>query len=182
VAAREERAIVVRDARPEERAPLGRLLVSVYSSLEGFPDPDEQPGYYELLANIGRLAEQPDTRLLVAVDGDRLLGGVVYFSDMARYGSGGTATAERDASGFRLLAVDPDARGMGVGRALAERCIDLARAQGHRHVVIHTTDAMRIAWGMYEGMGFERAPDLDFMQEELQVYGFRLQLRRAPAT
>ena len=175
-------AVVVRDARPEEHAALGRLMVSVYSSLEGFPDPAEQPRYYELLADIGRFSGQPDTRLLVAVAGDRLLGGVVYFSDMARYGSGGTATAERDASGFRLLAVDPDARGMGVGRALAERCIELARAHGHRHVVIHTTDAMRVAWGMYEGMGFRRAPDLDFMQEELQVHGFRLQLLRAPAT
>jgi ribosomal protein S18 acetylase RimI-like enzyme len=169
-------AVVVRDARPHEHEALGRLMVSVYSSLEGFPDPDEQPRYYELLANIGRLAGQPDTRLLVAVSGDRLLGGVVYFSDMARYGSGGTATRERDASGFRLLAVDPEARGMGVGRALAERCIELARKRRHRHVVIHTTDAMTIAWGMYEGMGFERALDLDFMQEELQVYGFRLRL------
>ena len=36
--------------------------------------------------------------------------------------------------------------------------------------------AMKIAWGMYEGMGFERAPDLDFMPEQLPVFGFRLRL------
>jgi GNAT superfamily N-acetyltransferase len=176
MAAHGDRAFVVRDATEAELAALGRLMVSVYSSLEGFPGAAEQPRYYELLADIGRLSGQPDTRLLVAAaDGD-LLGGVVYFSDMARYGAGGTATREQDASGFRLLAVDRAARGMGVGRALAERCIELARQHRHRHVVIHTTDAMKVAWGMYEGMGFERAPDLDFMQEELQVYGFRLRL------
>ena len=171
-----ERAFVVRDASEAELPALGRLMVSVYSSLEGFPDAAEQPHYYELLANIGRLSGQPETRLLVAVADGELLGGVVYFSDMARYGAGGTATQETDASGFRLLAVDPAARGMGVGRALAERCIELAREHRHRHVVIHTTDAMKVAWGMYAAMGFERAPDLDFMQEELQVFGFRLRL------
>jgi hypothetical protein len=29
---------------------------------------------------------------------------------------------------------------------------------------------------MYEALGFKRSPDLDFMQGELQVFGFRLGL------
>lgn len=33
---------------------------------------------------------------------------------------------------------------------------------------------MMTAWKMYERIGFQRALDLDFMQEELPVYGFRL--------
>src|SRR5215207_8597211 len=64
MAARGDGAFVVREAREGELEALGRLMVSVYSSLEGFPDPDEQPRYYELLGNIGRLAGQPDTKLL----------------------------------------------------------------------------------------------------------------------
>jgi sugar lactone lactonase YvrE len=45
---------------------------------------------------------------LVAVSSDnKIAGGVVYFSDMQYYGSGGTATKEHNAAGFRLLAVDP---------------------------------------------------------------------------
>lgn len=169
-------SIVIRQARAEEFDQLGRLMVAVYAGLEGFPGKAEQPRYYEMLANIGRLADKPDTQLLVAVDGTRLLGGVAYFSDMAQYGSGGTATQEKSASGFRLLAVAPEARGMGVGKALARKCIELARDRGHGQVVIHTTNAMKIAWGMYENLGFRRSPDLDFMQEQLQVYGFRLKL------
>jgi hypothetical protein len=35
---------------------------------------------------------------------------------------------------------------------------------------------MWIAWGLYERLGFERSEDLDFMQGELPVYGFRLSL------
>lgn len=166
----------LRDARPEEFGPLGRLMVQGYASLEGFPKPEEQPAYYDMLANIGSFARKPHTRLLVAVDGGTLLGGVVYFSDMAQYGSGGTATQERGASGFRLLAVDPAARGRGVGQALVERCIDLARKDGNVQVILHTTQAMQVAWRMYEKRGFRRSTDLDFLQGSLPVFGFRLRL------
>ncbi|HEX7373669.1 MAG TPA: GNAT family N-acetyltransferase, partial [Steroidobacteraceae bacterium] len=125
-------SLTIRDLRPEESDALGRLMVRVYSQLPGFPSPDEQPAYYDLLAHVGRFTRLPATRVLVActVDG-RLAGGVVYFGDMAQYGSGGTATSERNASGIRLLAVDPERQGQGVGRALTDACIDLARAQGH---------------------------------------------------
>jgi hypothetical protein len=93
---------VIREARPEEFDGLGRLMVAVYAGLEGFPGQDDQPKDCDMLAHIGLMADKPGAKLLVAVEEGRLLGGVVHFSDMAQYGSGGTATAERNASGFRL--------------------------------------------------------------------------------
>jgi GNAT superfamily N-acetyltransferase len=166
-------AMSIRPAAESEYESLGKLMVAAYSSLEGFPKPDQMPGYYEMLANIGRMAQKPETQLLVAVRGNELLGGVVYFSDMAQYGSGGTATGETNASGFRLLAVDPGARGMGVGKRLVGHCLELARAKGHGQMILHTTKAMQVAWRMYEGLGFQRSTDLDFSQGELGVFGFR---------
>ena len=157
---------------------LGQLLVTVYSQLEGFPSPSEQPEYYQKLARIGFLNEQRDTKVLVAVTlENRIVGGVVYFNDMAMYGSGGSATREKNASGIRLLGIDPNFRKSGVGKALTEACISLAKEHKHAQVILHTTQAMQIAWQMYIKMGFKRSTDLDFMQEELQVYGFRLQLQ-----
>jgi GNAT superfamily N-acetyltransferase len=154
-------------------------MINVYSTLEGFPSPDEQPGYYEMLANIGSFNEEKDTTVLVALTAEgKLIGGVVYFEDMARYGSGGTATFEKNASGFRLLGVDPNSRGAGAGRALSNACIQLARDSGHSQVILHTTQAMQVAWRLYEKLGFERSPDLDFLQEELPVFGFRLLLEQ----
>lgn len=169
----------IRDLRPEESEALGRLMVEVYSKLEGFPTPEDQPKYYDLLAHIGRFAERRETRVLVAVmpDGE-LAGGVVCFGDMAEYGSGGTATGVRNATGIRLLGVHPRFRALGVGRALTQACVDLARERGHDQVILHTTQAMRIAWGLYERMGFARSEDLDFLQQELPVFGFRLPLAR----
>lgn len=169
--------LTIREVRSEEFETLGQLLVDVYSQLDGFPKPHEQPRYFEMLANIGTFSEKKDAKLLVALtSANEIVGGVVYFGDMAEYGSGGTATRETDASGIRLLAVSPVARGMGVGKALTDRCIQLAHEKGHRCVVLHTTQAMKVAWCMYEKLGFRRAEDLDFMQEALQVYGFRLAL------
>ena len=95
---------------------------------------------------------------------------------MARYGSGGTATSVKNASGMRLLGVDPKHRGAGVGSALTQACIQMAGDRGHAQVVLHTTQAMQVAWGLYQRMGFKRSPDLDFMQEDLAVFGFRLRL------
>jgi len=95
---------------------------------------------------------------------------------MAQYGSGGAATTVKDASGIRLLGVSPRFRGLGAGRALTQACIQQAREKGQAQVILHTTQAMQIAWQLYERLGFVRSEDLDFSQQELPVFGFRLQL------
>jgi ribosomal protein S18 acetylase RimI-like enzyme len=172
-----EPQLTIRDLRHEEFDTLGRLMVEVYSSLEGFPTPSEQPQYYEMLANVGRFTENPSARVLVAVSPESdLVGGVVYFSNMAEYGSGGIATTVVNASGIRLLAVSPKHRNIGAGKALTKACIQLAQEKDHSQVILHTTQSMRIAWELYERLGFARSEDLDFSQQGLSVFGFRLAL------
>jgi GNAT superfamily N-acetyltransferase len=115
--------------------------------------------------------------LLVAVSPDgQLAGAVVYFGEMKNYGSGGTAPQENNCSAFRLLAVNPDVRGKGIGKLLTHACIRKAQEKGNSQMIIHTTKAMQTAWKMYEDIGFKRSIDLDFMQGELPVFGFRLTL------
>ena len=165
----------IRNARAEEFSEIGQLLVTVYSQLNGFPKPHEQPNYYDMLTNIGIQTTKPNTALLVAVSNtSQICGAVVYFSDMKQYGSGGTATLETNASGFRLLAVDPNFRGQGIGKLLSEKCINLAKASGKSQLIIHSTKSMQVAWKMYEKLGFKPSVDLDFSQGDLLVFGFRL--------
>jgi len=167
----------IRNADSSEFEEIGKLMVTVYSQLDGFPKESDQPDYFKALANVGEFTRKPDTVLLVAVsEEDRIGGALVYFDNMMYYGSGGTATREKDASGFRLLAVEPSCRGQGVGRMLAGECVRRAREKGHRHLIIHTTMAMQTAWRMYENMGFKRSADLDFKQGDFPVFGFRLSL------
>lgn len=169
--------LIIRPARPDEFSSIGKLMVDVYSQLEGFPKPSDQPEYYKLLAKVGELTNKPETELLVTVTPDeKIAGAVVYFGDMKYYGSGGTATQEKDAAGFRLLAVDEAYRGQGVGKLLTQECIRKAKSANRSQLIIHTTMAMKTAWKMYEAMGFKRSEDLDFTQGGLSVFGFRLKL------
>ncbi len=120
----------IRYADPSEFEEIGRLMVSVYSQLDGFPKESEQPDYFRALANVGAFTHKPETALLVAVSRDnKIAGALVYFDNMIYYGSGGTATKEKNASGFRLLAVDPSSRGQGIGRMLAEECVRRAKRE-----------------------------------------------------
>jgi len=171
----------IRDVAPDECAALGQLLVEVYAALEGFPGREEQPGYYAMLADIGRFTRLPGARVLVAIGDDgELLGGVVYFGDMAQYGAGGEACRVPDAAGMRLLGVAPAARGRGVGKALTQACLAIAREQGHRQMILHSTRAMQVAWDMYLRLGFGRDAELDFSWEGLAVYGFSRGVGIAP--
>ena len=95
---------------------------------------------------------------------------------MSWYGSGGIAVGEKNAAAFRLLAVAPAARGKGVGKLLVNECIKKARTGKLGQIIIHSTMAMQTAWKMYEQLGFVRSADLDFLQGQLPVYGFRLLL------
>lgn len=165
----------IRPATPSEFEAIGQLMVTVYSQLEGFPKPADQPAYYETLTNVGQFTHYPGVELLVAVDGQSALAGaVVYVNDMQYYGSGGSATQEKNAAGFRLLAVAPAHQGKGIGKALTLYCIRKAKESGQRQLIIHSTAAMKTAWKMYLALGFQRAEALDFNQAQLAVYGFRL--------
>lgn len=164
----------VRKADASEFEETGQLLVQVYSQLDGFPTVKEMPDYYKMLANVGQLTKNPETELLVAVSPSGEIGGaVVYIGDMKYYGSGGTATQEKNASGFRLLGVNPSTRGQGVGKLLIDECMRKAKEKKKNQVIIHTTKSMQTAWKIYENMGFKQSTDLDFLDGNLEVFGFR---------
>lgn len=167
----------IRAAQATEFGIIGQLMVEVYAQLDGFPTIDEQPKYYQMLKNIGRIVEKPKVKLFIAVSNDqKIVGAVVYFGDMKYYGSGGSATKEKNAAGFRLLAIANEARGNGLGKLLTQYCIRIAKDQMVKQMIIHTTNTMPIAWKMYEKIGFKRSNDLDFLQGDLPVFGFRLLL------
>jgi len=171
-------ALVVSIARQDDLLEIGSIMAEEYSKLEGFPSREDQPSYYDQFYKLNELTESNTADVLVAKDQHRaILGGVVFFSDMKSYGAGGEVTTSiKNAAGIRLLAVSSQARRKGIGRQLTEFCIDLARESNRSRVILHTTQSMPVAWKLYESMGFTRFEKLDFMQAELEVFGFQLQL------
>lgn len=65
-------------------------------------------------------------------------------------------------AGFRILAVAPEVEGQGIGTALVEACLDRARTQGRRRLLLTTMAWMTRAHVLYEQrFGFTHRPDLD---------------------
>jgi ribosomal protein S18 acetylase RimI-like enzyme len=90
---------------------------------------------------------------------------------------GGEILAGPEEAEIRALAVSPDARGSGVGRALLAAVIERAAREGIRHLVLLTQAEMKAAHHLYEEAGFSRLPERDWSPEPgltLLAYGLTL--------
>jgi ribosomal protein S18 acetylase RimI-like enzyme len=144
----------IREARPDEYGSAGEVSVAGYREFYGV----SLGSYEDQLRNV--VARAAWATILVAVAGGRVLGTVSYVGDA------GSELATRfqmlDEGSIRMLAVAPDCRRRGIGRALSEACITRARAEGKRRVVLHADETMTAARDLYEGLGFKRDPGRDF--------------------
>lgn len=55
---------------------------------------------------------------------------------------------------LRLLYVEAEARGLGIGKALVDACVDFARAAGYAKIVLWTHTVLTSARKIYAGAGF----------------------------
>jgi len=165
-------SILVRDARPNELDATGALMVAAYAQFSPSLPAHAWRAYEDEIRDVRRRLAA--AALIVVEDAGQLRGAVTYYPD---------ATKETNTpwpaswAVFRLLAVDPQARGRGLGRVLTEECIRRARATGRDALGLHTTHLMEVARAMYERIGFVRIPEHDFYPvPTFRVMAYRLTL------
>jgi ribosomal protein S18 acetylase RimI-like enzyme len=143
----------IRFAAPGEFPVVAELCVAAYA-----PFVAGDHDYLAVLRDVARRAAEAE--LLVAAEpGDaRVLGTVTFVPDGGPLGE----VATPDEAEFRMLAVDPAARGRGVGTALLRRVLDDSRDRGNHGVVCSSLPEMRAAHRIYRRLGFRRAPERDW--------------------
>ncbi len=148
--------IEVREARPEEFERLGDIVVAAYDALGVLEGDDE---YVPELRDVPRRARE--AVVLAAVDAatDELLGCVTYVPDETNPWA---EMLEPGEACVRMLAVAPAAQGRGAGSALAEACVELARAGRRRRLCLHSLPKMTGAQRIYARLGFVRDPARDW--------------------
>ncbi len=168
--------VTIRRAQPHEYPAVGELTASAYLDDGLVPDGSD----YDV--TLRRAADRAEhSELLVAVDDAGELLGTVSF---VRAGSLYAEVSRHGEAEFRMLAVDQRARGRGVGRLLAQACIERARAARAEAVVICTATNMAPAHALYHSLGFERLPERDWRPiPSVLLIAYRLDLTPAqPAT
>jgi ribosomal protein S18 acetylase RimI-like enzyme len=143
--------IEIREARPEEYEATGVVTADAYRE---FFETEHHP-YLEEVADVAGRA--PRTTILVAVDGDRIIGSATLELDDRTNDEVGPLAP--DEAHIRMLGVHRDARGVGVGKLLMAECEERARHAGRTRMTLNTTTFMRAARELYASLGYERSED-----------------------
>jgi ribosomal protein S18 acetylase RimI-like enzyme len=157
--------VSVRRARTEDGGQIAELWTEAYCG----PGPGERAAPY-VLADVEEATAMG--HLLVAVEGESVVGAVVFYPP----GAGREVPREGEAELSRL-AVASLSRGRGIGRALAKGCLAAARVAGAEAVVLWSRPHQHIAHRLYESLGFRRVPGRDSGDAAGPRLVFRLDLR-----
>jgi len=138
----------VRRATPEDAADVARLL---YAFNTEFDEPT--PPVDVLAERAARMMEAEEIYVLLGGDGPDGIALMMIHPQIW--------TGEPDAY-LQELYVAPPRRGEGLGRALLEATMDLARELGATHIDLGTSEGDKEAMALYESAGFtnrEGGPD-----------------------
>lgn len=163
----------VRDARDDERPAIRELTGRAYAQYATVMAPAAWHGLEQAVR--AALASDAPAEWIVAERDRSIVGSVLLYPPAAdAYGG---AVRQAGWPELRLLAVAPEARGLGVGQALVDECVRRAGRSGAAALGLHTSASMQSAIRMYQRMGFTRAPEYDFHPEGAEVVeGYRLDL------
>lgn len=133
--------VVLRDPRPGDLSWLQYRHMATLAPLYGW-DERYEAEIAELVSNFLKRQREGVDRFWIADRGGEVLGCVGFVRETPARGR------------LRLLFVEPEARGLGLGRRLVTACVDHARAAGCQELVLWTVDVLVTARKIYAAAGF----------------------------
>ena len=164
--------IVVREARPEDDAAVGEILVSGYLTRYAQKMP-------EVVLTDRRKAELRDVAskrkealvLVAEVDGS-VVGTVAVWAPGARASEAWLPGA----CDLRHLAIAPSAQGKGLSKPLLDEAERRARAMGAKYICLHVRRGNKGVAALYMSRGYVRAPEGDLELPEVLLDAYFLAL------
>ena len=165
----------IRDAGASDREAIEAVTLSAYQQYGAVMPPALWDRYRQNIVST-LAAAPPETQIVAEADG-RIVGSVLLYPAGTEIMPPGGRSMTLALPEVRLLAVAPSARGQGIGALLMDECGRRARESGAEALTLHTTDMMEAAVRLYERLGFQRMPALDFEPAPgVTVKGFCLAL------
>lgn len=164
----------IRSARPDADAPAEHAVVrrAFRAGPYGHLPVSEERAAFE--ADTSGRAASGEVLLAVESDG-RIIGSASVLRALTPY----ARVARPGEAEMRLLAVDPDAQGRGVGAALMRAALETALGWGAEALVLDTGRENLAAQRLYERLGFERVPEREW-SEEIVPFVYRHALQERP--
>ncbi|MFI2752534.1 GNAT family N-acetyltransferase [Cellulomonas sp. P22] len=160
--------VLVRLVAAHEHDRVAALTVAAYSH-----DYELSEQYRAVLADVPTRAREHEVWVAQDLATGALLGAVAT----PRPGTHISALGQEGELDFRQLAVDPAARGRGVGALLTRHVVALAHERGLRRVVLNSGAHMVPAHRLYEKLGFVRLAERETrVVEGRPLYAFGLDL------
>ena len=156
-----------------EKEDVRHLLVESYGQYEQeFSNPEHWQAY---LSSIRASVDSPDVdQILVAKSNQHILGTLQLFQSSEK--AYGRPELQITSPIIRLLAVHPQARGRGIAQELLKVGVHYAKSKGATALYLHSSDKMTKAIRLYEWLGFKRDQTKEFMNEDILVKCFRMDI------
>lgn len=148
--------LIYRRANATDTSNIVRLTLSAYHDYKAVLASPDWIRMETNLANESLFVELLQKATAFVCEIDNQVVGVIFLVPKGNP----TTIFPADWSYIRLLGVDPNYRGLGIGRKLTELCVHHAQITGEIGVALHTSEFMNTARKMYEELGFEQEKEL----------------------
>jgi ribosomal protein S18 acetylase RimI-like enzyme len=149
-----DRGLHIRPFEARDQQAARQLILNGLGGHFGFIDETLNPDLNDIL----RTYVEPGEIFLVAEDEE---GNIV--------GTGALVREAEDVGRIKRVSVESTQRRRGIGRAIAQRLLELARQRGYHRIVLETNLGWDDAIGLYRSLGFSEHEHEDGVDMELDL-------------